>query len=765
MRRLRLCMSVFSVIVGMMLMVSCGSEKMEEKQENVNSNQSKEAVAEFRGKTALSGNVTWKYTEESLGCKVYEWSEDVVLPIPAPKDVTGIEYDDGQFFALGIDADEWTEYVEPLVEKYDGYLRWDSLATENDACVATIFDMENNFMANIIWEEDLPFNNLRDTVEVWIYAGSREKHTSLDNEQVLGMALDKLQIDESEGFRLINISSKSNLSDGFDVYYLFVPEEYRELKEKGTYTYMYLCVVRDDKIVLLEPKAVDIGGEASLEFMQVDDEWKMYVVREELYSASQYQYLDVYTIEDDEFTKISSDVIHEVQGLENEHYICLNKNESIIEIYRLNYDRDRNTEEKKPVSKWLLGPKIGEIHGEGISKCEVPTGPDTTVENNSEGSVEEVTTEAPQENIEEFVENAKDSSSISYKMEGDTLYVCGVGYISMDDKTKWEEHIHDIERIVIEDGITVIGYSAFRSMPYLETVEIAGSVKVIESEAFVNCFQLNTVKMAEGIEVIESQAFCYCDLLSLDIPKSVKEIGRQAFAFSVNLDNYEIPKDAVLGEEVFYRTKLLDDMVAKTGLAIVDGVLYDGKLAEGDVIIPDTVTKIAKNAFYYNEKMTSVQIPVSVACIEDGAFSFCKVLETVECNSSLNEVGSSIFSNCERLEKVQTSENVKVISYGMFSGCKKIKNITIPKSVETIQSYAFSECEGLEHIDISSAKYLGIDVFSFCVNLKSVKLSGELEDTGNMLFSGCDALETIYGKAASYGEKLARNMNCQFVAE
>ncbi len=764
MRNLRLCVSVLAVTIGMMLMVSCGDDKKQVNKEKTD-NEVKDTVVEFQGKTALSGNITWKYTKEVLGCEVYEWSEDVVLPIPEPDGSTGMIYTDGNFFTLGIDADEWTEYIEPLVERYDGDLRWDSLATENDASVANILDMENNFMANIIWEEDLPFNNLRDTVEVWIYAGSREKHTSLNNYQVLDMALDKLKVDEKEGFRLINIGSKSNRADGFDVYYLSVPEKYKELENDGTYTYMYLCVVKDDTIVLLEPNAVDIGGEASLEFMQVKDKWMMYVVREELYCASQYQYLDIYIMENNVFTKTSSDVIHKVKGLENEHYICLDKKESIIEIYRLDYNRDEEAEETKPISRWILGPKVGEIRVDGISKCEVFTDSDTTVENNSTGGAENVTMEAPQETIEDFVTNAKYSRSVSYKMEGNILYVGGEGYISMDDKTKWEKYIHNIEKIVIEDGITVVGYSAFRGMPYLKEVEIPGSVKVIESEAFVNCFELNKVDMAEGIEVIQSQAFCYCDLLSLDIPKSVKEIGRQAFAFSVNLDDYEIPKDIALGEEVFYRTRLLDDMVAETGLAIVDGVLYDGKLAEGEVIIPDTVTKIAKNAFCYNEKMTSVEIPESVNCIESGAFSVCKKLVKVKCNSTLNETGSNIFSNCEKLEEVHLSEGMQVISYGMFSGCKNIKNITIPKTVELIHGYAFSECEGLEYIDISSAKSLGMDVLSFCVNLKSIKLSGELEATDNMLFTGCDALETIYGKEDSYGEELARNMNCQFVTE
>ncbi len=45
---------------------------------------------------------------------------------------------------------------------------------------------------------------------------------------------------------------------------------------------------------------------------------------------------------------------------------------------------------------------------------------------------------------------------------------------------------------------------------------------------------------------------------------------------------------------------------------IVDGVLLSGQNCRGEVIIPDTVKKIAADAFMDNHEITSVYIPDSV---------------------------------------------------------------------------------------------------------------------------------------------------------
>ncbi len=750
MRRLKRNIGIIFVVMGMILLTSCGKEKdvtnVENNEENL---QEQKEFVDVTGVTTLSSNNTWKYTKDMLDCELYEWSEDVVLPIPNLECSTGMKYIDGEFFALGVDYEEWQEYVGLLIEKYDAYVRYDSLVSENDACFVQLLDMENNLMANVVWEKDLPYYNLNNTVEAWVYVGSREKYTSLTNEEVLNKSLNKLGISDEKGFKVINISSKGNISDGFDVYYLATSQEYRELGEENPY--MYLCVVKDDEIVFLEPEAIGVGDDSSIEFLRVGDSWKMYLVTTTYLCGDSHHRMEMYDLSDGCFVQESKETVYNIEELKDISNIVLKKNGEEIDIYKLDYNRSENLNVKEPYSTWLLGSKVAIIDDEGIKKVEA--------------EIETETVEDYVETEKDYVETEKENSNISYRFEGDTLYVSGRGYVDEEDKSIWEENIHDIEKIVIEEGVTVIGYSAFREMPYLEEVIISGSVKVIENEAFVCCYKLNNVQINEGVEVIESQAFCYCDLMNINIPKSVKELGNKAFAYSVNLDNYKIPKDIELGDDVFYRTKMMDDMVAENGLAIVEGILYDGKLAEGNVVIPDTVTKIAPSAFYNNEKMTSVEIPESVVSIGDSAFASCKKLRSVKCKAVIEEIGMSIFSNCSLLESVELIEGIKLISFGMFSGCTSLKNIDIPKSVEDIHSQAFDSCSKLESIDISGVVSLGYDVFSQCGELKSVKTSKKLITVGNMLFSGCYSFETIYGEKGSYAEELARDLDYEFIIE
>ena len=61
----------------------------------------------------------------------------------------------------------------------------------------------------------------------------------------------------------------------------------------------------------------------------------------------------------------------------------------------------------------------------------------------------------------------------------------------------------------------------------------------------------------------------------------------------------------------------------------MDGVLLSGQNCRGEVIIPDTVKKIAADAFMDNHEITSVYIPDSVTEIGEGAFWHCKELEMV----------------------------------------------------------------------------------------------------------------------------------------
>lgn len=77
--------------------------------------------------------------------------------------------------------------------------------------------------------------------------------------------------------------------------------------------------------------------------------------------------------------------------------------------------------------------------------------------------------------------------------------------------------------------VAKIEAQALTDMPSLKKVIIPKSVKVIGPYAFANCPLLHEVVFEEGLETIEDWAFISCNLDSVELPKSIKTIGTNAF--------------------------------------------------------------------------------------------------------------------------------------------------------------------------------------------------------------------------------------------
>ena len=88
----------------------------------------------------------------------------------------------------------------------------------------------------------------------------------------------------------------------------------------------------------------------------------------------------------------------------------------------------------------------------------------------------------------------------------------------------------DLTEVIIPDGVTEIGASAFCSCSSLTSVEIPASVTKIGASAFAGCSGLTTVEIPDSVTWIGDAAFKDCTgLTSVVIPDSVKKIRRETF--------------------------------------------------------------------------------------------------------------------------------------------------------------------------------------------------------------------------------------------
>ena len=96
-----------------------------------------------------------------------------------------------------------------------------------------------------------------------------------------------------------------------------------------------------------------------------------------------------------------------------------------------------------------------------------------------------------------------------------------------------------------------------------------------------------------------------------------------------------------------------------------------------------------------NGQARSAIIPSSVIKLEKSAFFNCKKLETIALPNSILNIEDNVFYNCFNLKAITLSQNLTSIGSYVFAGCLKLENLIIPPSVQFIGDFAFSCCDSL----------------------------------------------------------------------
>ncbi len=73
----------------------------------------------------------------------------------------------------------------------------------------------------------------------------------------------------------------------------------------------------------------------------------------------------------------------------------------------------------------------------------------------------------------------------------------------------------DIEKVIVEDGITNIGDCSFEHCEILRYISISDSVRSIGEKAFASCKNLESITVPGSVEIIAENAFDYCENLTI----------------------------------------------------------------------------------------------------------------------------------------------------------------------------------------------------------------------------------------------------------
>ena len=420
-------------------------------------------------------------------------------------------------------------------------------------------------------------------------------------------------------------------------------------------------------------------------------------------------------------------------------------------------------------------------------------------------ATESVSLEAKMEGEAEIVDSGTCGENLTWKYDSEgTLTISGTGEMpDYDGNAPWSNYTYaSIYSIIVEDGVTSIGESAFCVCRQLQTVTIPESMMKIGKYAFDACSSLtdvfyagakgkwNQIDIDKGnSRLINANIQCAkedilvtgieLDCTSADIVKP--EWGSGFLQLTATIT----PSDATVKSIIWTSS---DDRVAsvsengrvmteRAGIATITATAADGSgvtatctvrvlLASGSCgdgltwtldgdytfTISGTgeVTSLPWRTYEYRwdtkvyKDIVTVVIEDGVTNIPDNAFSECKKLTNITIPDSVTNIGDRAFRYCSGLTGIRIPESVTSIGGSAFSYCSSLTDISIPESVTDIGSNAFADCSSLKSISLAGGvTNIGDYTFGGCSSLESISLPDGVTSIGGYAFDGCSSLTGI----------------------
>ena len=264
-----------------------------------------------------------------------------------------------------------------------------------------------------------------------------------------------------------------------------------------------------------------------------------------------------------------------------------------------------------------------------------------------------------------------------------------------------------IERVILPPTLTKIGDKAFYNT-ILTSIDLPNSVKYIGRSIFDRCYYLTSLNIPTSIEEIGSLGSTGIVFDHLSFPNTLKKIGSSAFSGCRINGKLTLPHSLEeLGESAF-----------------------DGCFFSGDLVIPPKIKEIPNRCFYDNY-INRLTLPEGLTKIGDWAL--CGTGELILPNS-LREIGYNAFGG----SPYYTIDRVYSVKTQKFTG-----KLVIPESVMILEGWAFGSHEFSGVFEVPKSLSIVPDGIVSGTGVHTVIIHSDVQRIGSAAFSQVPNLKRI----------------------
>ncbi|MFA6866447.1 MAG: leucine-rich repeat protein [Clostridia bacterium] len=308
------------------------------------------------------------------------------------------------------------------------------------------------------------------------------------------------------------------------------------------------------------------------------------------------------------------------------------------------------------------------------------------------------------------------------------------------------------------DNLSKVGDSAFAQCAKLENF-VAPKITYLGNGIFVGCSDLQQTttlsnkclyelfggSFDQTYEVITSEGDLYY------LPESLNKVTIVANKGTVDISSGTVVSDVMKDTYNVKTVEFVGDftVIKENAFAVSDTLLItEGNL---EIIFPNKINKIEKNAFVGRNDIYSINLPDTLSSIGEMAFKDIIRLTHVNISNqnSLSLVEKDAFANTTwfvEYDKIVKLGNIALGFGNNYINANPVSSIILDdlEGVKVIAPYAFSNINSLINIELpSTVNNIGKNSFSNCNNLEIAILPKECLVFEDEIFANCNKLKEI----------------------